>query len=224
MLKNLRDRLKPAQMEIKAEEKSNYTWLLDNGHGGVINGVYQTKGKRSPKFEDGTVLYEGDFNRRVVAALKPMLDEHDIDYVNLVPELKDISLGERVRRANKLHKKLKNTIYISIHGNAFKNYFNDANGVETFHYAKGNKVSKNGSKLSEMMQKHLVSLTGLRDRGAKGADFFVLRKTSMPSILTENGFMTNKEEASLMLTDEFVNKIAKAHLDFILQVEEQKPV
>ena len=38
---------------------SQYTWLLDPGHGGIIDGVYQTAGKRSPKFPDGSVLYEG---------------------------------------------------------------------------------------------------------------------------------------------------------------------
>ena len=27
---------------------SRYTWLLDAGHGGIIDGVYQTAGKRSP--------------------------------------------------------------------------------------------------------------------------------------------------------------------------------
>ena len=36
------------------------TIILDAGHGGMINGKYQTKGKRSPVWEDGSVLYEGD--------------------------------------------------------------------------------------------------------------------------------------------------------------------
>jgi len=45
---------------------SRYTWLLDPGHGGIIDGVYQTAGKRSPRFPDGSILYEGEFNRDVV--------------------------------------------------------------------------------------------------------------------------------------------------------------
>ena len=38
--------------------------LLDNGHGGIINGEYQTPGKRSPVWADGSQLFEGEFNRR----------------------------------------------------------------------------------------------------------------------------------------------------------------
>ena len=48
---------------------SRYTWLLDPGHGGFIDGVYQTAGKRSPEFPDGSQLYEGEFNRDVVARI-----------------------------------------------------------------------------------------------------------------------------------------------------------
>ena len=48
---------------------SRYTWLLDPGHGGFIDGVYQTAGKRSPEFPDGSRLYEGEFNRDVVSRI-----------------------------------------------------------------------------------------------------------------------------------------------------------
>lgn len=45
---------------------SKYLWLLDPGHGGVIDGEYQTPGKRSPLLEDNKQLYEGEFNRAIV--------------------------------------------------------------------------------------------------------------------------------------------------------------
>jgi len=45
---------------------SRYTWLLDPGHGGFIDGVYQTAGKRSPMFPDGSQVFEGEFNRDIV--------------------------------------------------------------------------------------------------------------------------------------------------------------
>ena len=48
---------------------SKYIWLLDPGHGGLIDGVYQTRGKRSPPFADGSILYEGVFNRDVVSRI-----------------------------------------------------------------------------------------------------------------------------------------------------------
>ena len=48
---------------------SRYTWLLDPGHGGFIDGIYQTAGKRSPQFPDGSRLYEGEFNRDVTSRI-----------------------------------------------------------------------------------------------------------------------------------------------------------
>ena len=58
---------------------SKYTWLLDPGHGGIIDGVYQTAGKRSPKFPDGSVLYEGEFNRDVVGRIIKLCQDNNID-------------------------------------------------------------------------------------------------------------------------------------------------
>lgn len=45
---------------------SKPTIIIDEGHGGLIQGIYQTEGKRSPNFKElGGVLYEGIFNRAV---------------------------------------------------------------------------------------------------------------------------------------------------------------
>ena len=52
-------------LKINAMKKSKYTWLLDAGHGGMIDGEYQTAGKRSPEFEFGQ-YFEGVGNREIV--------------------------------------------------------------------------------------------------------------------------------------------------------------
>ena len=39
--------------------------LLDAGHGGIIDGEYQTSGKRSPKWGDGSQYFEGKGNRQI---------------------------------------------------------------------------------------------------------------------------------------------------------------
>jgi N-acetylmuramoyl-L-alanine amidase len=133
---------------------SRYTWLLDPGHGGFIDGVYQTAGKRSPEFPDGSRLYEGEFNRDVVARImdlcsgrwgekgellmkgkKPLRRKrwaaNALDAINLVDTEKDISLRRRVSDANEIHREKGNCIYISVHANAFGNGkdFNSAKGV-----------------------------------------------------------------------------------------------
>ncbi len=104
--------------------------ILDNGHGGMLNGKYQTKGKRSPKWSDGTQLFEGVWNREIVYKLSRLLDWADISFEILVPEESDISLGERIKRVNNIYKKRKDSILISIHANGFSN--ESANGFEIF--------------------------------------------------------------------------------------------
>lgn len=201
---------------------SRYTWLLDPGHGGIIDGVYQTAGKRSPQFPDGSVLYEGEFNRNIVKKIVNLCDVHGIDYANLVDTEKDLSLRHRVKKANLLHRENRNSIYISVHSNAFGNglEFNQVKGVSTFYYCK----SRSGKKLAETLQKHLVNLTHFRDRRAicndTWANFYVLRKTHMPSILSENGFMTNLQDATALKDEDTRAAIAGAHFALIREIEE----
>ena len=106
---------------------SRFTWLLDPGHGGMIDGVYQTKGKRSPAFNDGVVLYEGELNRAITNNIIELAAATDIEVIDIVDSQEDVPLRERVRRANKLHKEKRNCIYVSIHANAYGNGsdFND---------------------------------------------------------------------------------------------------
>ncbi len=222
---------------------SRYTWLLDPGHGGVIDGVYQTAGKRSPEFPDGSVLYEGDFNRDVVRMIMNLCNglkidgtsfrrrrrrkrvrpgPEPVDAIDIVDSLEDISLRKRVTVANQIHKENKNCIYVSVHANAFGNGkdFNSAKGICTFHHHK----SVAGQKLAESLQKHLADLTPLRNRGVRSndswANFYVLRKTHMPAVLSENGFMTNFDDASALFEPEVREQIALAHYSMILEIEE----
>ena len=62
---------------------------------------------------------------------------------------------------------------------------------------------------------------GWRNRGVKSANFYVLKYTKMPSVLTENGFMTNLKEAEVLMSDEGSYKLSLAHFDAIKEVEER---
>lgn len=90
--------------------------IFDNGHGGMIGGKYQTKGKRSPDWECG-VLYEGMFNRWVVNRLIEKMDRSGLEYYHISPEAHDIPLWQRSERANKIFGKDPKTYLISIHAN-----------------------------------------------------------------------------------------------------------
>ena len=201
---------------------SKYTWLLDPGHGGIIEGQYQTAGKRSPAFPDGSVLYEGVFNRDVVGRIIKLCHDNNIECINLVDTEEDIPLRHRVTKANLFHKENRKSIYVSVHANAFGNGrdFNNAKGVCTFHHFK----SQKGKKLAEILQRGLGDLTPFRDRGVRSndtwANFYVLRKTHMPALLSENGFMTNFDDATALMDPDVRQAVANAHFALIQEVEE----
>lgn len=171
---------------------------IDDGHG------METAGKRTPAFSDGSVMRENEFNRAVVAYLHDELIRNGFSVVLTAPEDTDISLATRVQRANDANA----DYFISVHANAFGNGWNDANGVESFVHAL-NDAKTTG--LARCVQHELVRETGLRDRGVKeNPTLYVLRKTTMPAVLCECGFMTNVIEAKLLKSDSYRKKCAVA--------------
>ncbi len=83
--------------------------------------------------------------------------------------------------------------FISIHTNASDNA--SAGGVEAFSYSKPSSAFS----LGESILSGLSRETGLQNRGMKvRPSLYVLRKTNMPAVLVEIGFITNPSEAALM--------------------------
>ena len=181
---------------------TNYLYILDNGHG------EETKEKESPVWNDGTQLLEYEFNRNIVKYLSYMLRQNNIDFEILVPEQNDISLSERVKRANKLEQE-RDTILISIHSNQFTS--NKVYGFETHYY------SSNGKDVAEIFQKHLGTLG--KDRGLKQSNFYIIKNTSMPAVLTENGFYSNEKECKKLMNPDFQYKKAEQHYKAIKEIE-----
>ncbi len=163
---------------------------IDDGHG------METAGKRTPKFSDGSIMHENEFNSRVAQLLAVHLIRCGYDVIMVAPSDKDIPLKVRTDTANKA----KADLYISIHTNAMTGYWGAARGIETFHYTK---ASENSKRAARIIHKHLLTGARLADRGVKAADFHVLRETIMPAVLVECGFMDNIEEAQLLITEEY---------------------
>ncbi len=63
-------------------------------------------------------------------------------------------------------------------------------------------------RLAETVQKNLVYRTKANDKGVQTAGFYVLRHTSMPSILVEMGFVSNPQEAKLLRESSYRLKLA----------------
>jgi N-acetylmuramoyl-L-alanine amidase len=191
--------------------------ILDNGHGGLINAEYQTPGKRSPKWNDGSQLYEGEFNRAIVNGLIEELTRLKIPYVNIAPEYNDITLETRVKRANKYP--AQNTFYLSIHSNA-----GGGTGTEVYSSPGQSKSDRIATIFGEEFQKEFPTeklRTDFSDGDLdKEQHFYVLTKTNMPAVLTENFFMDTELECKThLMTREGRTRIIRYHLAAILRVK-----
>lgn len=193
--------------------------LLDNGHGSLINAEYQTDGKRSPIWNDGSQLFEGEFNRAIVNGIIQQLTRLKIPYVNIAPEYRDVRLETRVKRANEYIPS--NSFYLSIHSNA-----GGGHGSEIF-TSPGDTKSDRIATLFGTEYQNTFPNRKLRTDFTDGdldkeRRFYVLTRTKMPAILTENFFMDNEEECkSILMTKEGREKIVQYHLSAILKVQKE---
>lgn len=209
--------------EIKSNSK--YIWILDNGHGGIINGVYQTAGKRSPIWDDGTQLFEGEFNRAIVDRIVKYCDENNIEYINLVDTNEDVSLSTRVKMANEVYRESdKPCIYVSIHANGFTD--ESANGWEVFTSPGETKSDHIATVLYEEVEKEFPLIRMRKDTTDgdvdKEAKYTVLMDTAMSAILSENFFMTNEKECkTILMSESGRDQIAKAHIEMINKIENE---
>ena len=189
--------------------------ILDNGHGS------DTPGKCSPDKR----LYEWSWNRDIVRRISAKLDELNIPNEILVTEDFDVSLNERVNRANKMSLMAKKQglepILISIHINAAGNgCWNSANGWSVW-------VSNNASVKSREFAQILYAEA--EELGLKGnrstpkerywtANFYILKNTNCPAVLTENMFQDNKDDVEFLLSEEGKNKITELHIEAIKKI------
>ena len=196
----------------------NIVIILDNGHG------RETPGKRSPKFEDGTQLFEWEFNRDIVNRIAAQLKNLNIPYEILVPEITDISLSERCRRANKIWSKTgKKCFVLSIHANAAGNGgWMNAQGWCIF-TSKGKTKSDDIATYFWNSMKNKFPDRKMRLDTSDGdvdqeSNFTILANTQCPAVLTENFFMDNKDDCKLIMSSIGRQKIADAHVEAIKKI------
>lgn len=193
--------------------------LLDNGHGGLINGEYQTPGKRSPLWDDGTQLFEGEFNRAIVARIIESLTSLKIPYINIAPESRDIKLSTRIKRANDIQDN--SCFYLSIHSNA-----GGGSGFEVF-TSPGETTSDKIATIFGEEYKLTFPDRKLRTDISDGdldkeSSFAVIKKTRMPAVLTENFFMDNEEECKeILMSKHGRDLIAEFHVNAILRAKNE---
>lgn len=187
-------------------------WLLDPGHN------KSTPGKRSPEY-GGQVLREYEFTRDIVRQLAALLKWAGIEHrVLLKPEEDNVSLSERVRRANIWNG---HAVYVSVHANA-----GGGHGYEVYTSPGQTKSDAIATKFLESFATVFPEATPRTDISDgdpdKEAEFYVLVKTKMPAVLTESFFMDNKADCQkYLMTDEGRHLIAFAHYQAIANIEKK---
>lgn len=202
--------------------------LIDNGHGNLD----YTKGKFSPIVTDITdkTIYknrfrEGIFNRLVAKKIVSDLKVKGYDAALLVPEDQDVSLTTRVNRVNSWCKKLGagNVLLVSIHGNALgmgDEWYPKADYWTVWTTVGKTKSDKVATYLWEACKKEMPNMKFGKDTKDDDVDyesnFYIIKKSLCPAVLTENFFYTCKENLKFMASEEGRNKIATGHVKGII--------
>ena len=186
-----------------------------------------TPGKRSP---DGK-FREYKYSREIVEDIKTKLESYgylvlvDVPQDDLKGYDQNKELSYRVQKVNNWCKTygVKNCVYVSVHVNAAGSdgKWHTATGWEAY-TTKG--VTK-ADKLAECLYSAAKqNLTGQKIRTDKSdgdsdqeANFYVIRKTNCPAVLTENFFQDNKKDVEYILSEQGRHEIVRTHVEGILK-------
>ena len=162
------------------------TIVLDAGHGGYDRGGVP-----------GQRVGEKELTLDVVQRLRGVLQT--LGYRVVLTRSSDvfIPLGTRVAIANAQ----RNATFVSVHFNSSSR--SGANGIETYYY-RGDSAA-----LAASIHRNVVAGSPSENRGIRRRGYFVLRRTSIPSVLVECGFLTNPTEANYALTASYRQKLAE---------------
>lgn len=174
---------------------------LDAGHG------LKTAGKQTP---DG--IKEWTLNDKVRDKVVKILSAYDCEIIHTDNNEgnTDEALADRLAK----YKKAGVKAFVSIHHNAYTGKWNNATGVEVY-------VDKGGTakdyELAEAIYNHLVKKTGMKGRGIKEYNFWVINQDTIPAVLVEGGFMDGKEDYKYIITDKGQNAYAEAVAEGLIE-------
>jgi len=169
--------------------------MIDPGHGGKDPGAIGISG-----------LQEKDVILPISQKVAEILRKNGVNAVLTRNTDYFVSLQGRVDMSDKANADL----FVSIHANSMGLNRPDVNGLEVYYY-------DSGKQLADTVRKSIVQNVKIRDRGIRSARFYVLRKTSMPAILVEVGYVTGSEDAANLNQASYRNKMAEGIADGILK-------
>lgn len=187
------------------------TIVVDPGHGGIDSGAVGRQTKVPEK--EITLAISKKLARALsqAGAMVVMTRDTDTDLSGGLQgsllEKKRHDLSQRAAKAEKV----KADLYLSIHTNADPSprWY----GAQTFYNA-GSPESK---ALANCLQGELVRILGNNKRKAKEGDFYIMEKTTMPTVIIEVGFISNPREEQLLNDDLYQTRIAYAILSGLVK-------
>ena len=204
--------------------KQEFFVLLNAGHGsntpGKCSDIFDAEMRERYGMER---FYEYAYNRKVVLAVKEQLEADGFNVVHINPETTDVLLGERVRRANKYCAThgIKKCVYVSVHHNA-SNMKGWTNASGYTGYIANNASARSGW-LANIFERKATELgmLGNRWKHTFTYNYYELKNTQCPAILTESAFFTNKKQVEWMLSDEGLETIVRLHVESIKEYFEK---
>lgn len=182
-------------------ESKNMKVVLDAGHGGADPGKIGVN-----DVEEKTI------NLAIAKKVEALLKKEKIEVVMTREE--DVMLegqngqttkvGDMKARVAKINEEAP-ALAVSIHQNSY--HEEGVMGAQVFYYTH----SEEGKKAAELMQEAMLILNTENNRKAKANDtYYVLKRTDVPTIIVECGFLSNWEEAELLKDEEYQEEVAEA--------------
>lgn len=164
--------------------------VIDPGHGGSDPGAV------------GNGLLEKRLTYDIANRIKKHLSRMKCEVLVIQPSevnpnsTSNDELAIPVRKANEL----KADYFLSIHINA-----GGGEGFESHVYpaSKGKQADNLRNVIHNQVMQYLAKY-GVKDRGKRYSNFYVLRETNMPAVLLECGFIDSAKDASLLKNTEFL--------------------
>lgn len=177
--------------------KGRVVVIVDPGHGGKDPGAIGIGGLR-----------EKDVILPISQKVAEILEKNGVQAILTRKSDYFVSLKGRVQLAERANA----SVFVSIHANSVGRSRPDVSGLEVYYYNSGYGLAQN-------VRKRVLGTVNVRDRRVRKARFYVLRKSSMPAILVETGYVTGREDAAKLRQQWYRNKmaegIARGILDYL---------
>ena len=173
----------------KTLDAGQVTVFIDPGHGGGDAGCIQNG------------YLEKNVNLSISLKVKGILEANGFGVIMRRTNDSGMSTDDIISTANASGANL----FVSIHSNSA---FNPAiQGIET--YWSASNTSGGSSQLATAIHNAVVQASGRPSRGLRSAEFKVIKYTTMPAALVECAFLSNPDEAALLNTEDYQNRVAQ---------------